>query len=170
MTSLQRPGFVHSAPGIAESGLLRRTLQAALADRPLWEPLIQFDSENRWYQRLEPTLDFDGELWLISWLPGQTTGLHDHGDSAGAFVVVEGELTEDFVDVTPNGLELLRVTRRVGAPRVFGHRYLHNVINTSDTPAVTVHAYTPELTFMTTYAWGDHGPEALRVQRVGEDW
>lgn len=170
MTSLRSPGFVRSTPTNAEAALLRRTLDAALAERHHWEPLIQYDAENRWYQRLDPATTFDGELWLISWLPGQGTGLHDHGDSAGAFVVIEGELTEHFADITPRGLELLEVTRRVGAPRIFGHRYLHNVTNTSDSPAVTVHAYTPTLDFMTTYAWDEHGPEAVRVQRAGRDW
>ena len=32
--------------------------------------------------------------WLLSWLPGQGTGLHDHGGSAGAFAVVRGTLHE----------------------------------------------------------------------------
>jgi hypothetical protein len=31
---------------------------------------------------------------VISWLPGQGTGFHDHGGSAGAFAVVWGTLLE----------------------------------------------------------------------------
>jgi hypothetical membrane protein len=34
------------------------------------------------------------EVWVISWLPGQATGFHDHGGSAGAFAVVWGTLME----------------------------------------------------------------------------
>ena len=30
----------------------------------------------------------------MSWLPGQQTDRHDHGDAAGAFTVVSGSLTE----------------------------------------------------------------------------
>ena len=37
------------------------------------------------------------EVWLLGWTPGQSVGLHDHGDANGAFVVVDGELTETSV-------------------------------------------------------------------------
>ncbi len=33
-------------------------------------------------------------VWLLSWLPGQRTGFHDHGSSGGAFTVVQGCLRE----------------------------------------------------------------------------
>src|ERR1700758_596155 len=39
-------------------------------------------------------LDESHEAWVISWLPGQATGFHDHGGSAGAFAVVWGTLVE----------------------------------------------------------------------------
>ena len=92
----------------------------------------------------------DLEVWLISWLPGQSTGFHDHGGSAGAFGVVWGALDE-FV-----------ATRRGAAPRVtsvtsgdvhaFGPRYVHDVRNSSGSSvAVSVHAYSPPLSTMTRY-------------------
>jgi TolB-like protein len=34
------------------------------------------------------------DIWAISWLLGQSTGFHDHGESAGAFVVATGLLEE----------------------------------------------------------------------------
>jgi hypothetical protein len=34
------------------------------------------------------------EVWVIGWTTGQNVRMHDHGSSAGAFVVTEGELTE----------------------------------------------------------------------------
>src|SRR5580698_6525136 len=37
------------------------------------------------------------EAWVIGWPPGGTIELHDHGDSAGAVVVVDGELVETLV-------------------------------------------------------------------------
>ena len=36
----------------------------------------------------------DYEAWLLTWLPGQSTGLHDHGGSAGAFTVLSGVVEE----------------------------------------------------------------------------
>ena len=34
------------------------------------------------------------EVWLLSWVPGQGSGLHDHGRSCGVLTVLRGALTE----------------------------------------------------------------------------
>ena len=57
-----------------------------------WVARVRLDPEGRWYERIHMTDDY--EVWLISWLPGQSTGFHDHGLSAGAFGVVWGALDE----------------------------------------------------------------------------
>ena len=41
---------------------------------------VRLDPEGRWYERMHMADDF--EVWLISWLPGQSTGFHDHGGRA----------------------------------------------------------------------------------------
>jgi hypothetical protein len=48
----------------------------------------RWDPAHRWYHRLNAQPDH--EAWLLTWRSG--TDLHDHGPSAGAFVVVTGEL------------------------------------------------------------------------------
>ncbi|HEY3734587.1 MAG TPA: hypothetical protein VGL63_11790 [Streptosporangiaceae bacterium] len=48
-----------------------------------WRGLVRYDPARRWYHRLEITNEY--EVWLLSWQPGQGTGFHDHGGSAGAF-------------------------------------------------------------------------------------
>ena len=68
-------------------------------DPSAWPFAPRFDPRQRWYDRLD-TAD-DHEVWLLTWLPGQGTDLHDHGGSAGAFVVVSGVLTEDTVQRRP---------------------------------------------------------------------
>ncbi len=47
-----------------------------------WLGQVRFDPARRWYCRL--VLADRYEVWLLTWLPGQQTGLHDHGRSAGA--------------------------------------------------------------------------------------
>ena len=64
----------------------------------LWTVQPQFDAANRWLACLAD--DPDAQIWLMTWLPGQRTDLHDHGGSTGAFVVVSGALTEEIA--TPN--------------------------------------------------------------------
>ncbi|MET0415887.1 MAG: cysteine dioxygenase, partial [Actinoplanes sp.] len=50
-----------------------------------WPVAPRFNPSERWYHRL--ALTDDHEVWLLTWLPGQGTELHDHGGSAGAFHV-----------------------------------------------------------------------------------
>src|ERR1700691_2570610 len=57
-----------------------------------WLTRVRLNPEGRWYERIH--LDDSHEVWVISWLPGQATGFHDHGGSAGAFAVVWGTLLE----------------------------------------------------------------------------
>ena len=123
------------------------------ADRGRWEPLVRYDALTRWYGQLETGEGY--EVWLLSWLPGQGSGSHDHGRSSGVLTVLAGELTE-------RSLTGAGQTERVldeGAQRVFSPGYLHEVVNTSLEPAVSLHVYFPGLTEMTPYgsAWGRQG-------------
>ena len=47
-----------------------------------WIDKVRLRAEQRWYERLYHGPDYD--VWVISWLPGQSTGFHDHGASSGA--------------------------------------------------------------------------------------
>ena len=57
-----------------------------------WMARVRLSADGRWYERVH--IDGQYEIWLISWLPGQATGFHDHGGSSGAFGVVFGTLEE----------------------------------------------------------------------------
>ena len=57
-----------------------------------WLTRVRLNPASRWYEQIH--LDDSHEVWVISWLPGQATGFHDHGGSAGAFTVVLGTLME----------------------------------------------------------------------------
>jgi Cysteine dioxygenase type I len=68
---------------LATTGV-RRTVAGHLATarryaaRPHDWPLApRFDPHQRWYHRL--ATERDAEVWLLTWLPGQGTDLHDHG-------------------------------------------------------------------------------------------
>ena len=113
-----------------------------------WVARVRLDPEGRWYERIHVS---DGyEAWLISWLPGQSTGFHDHGGSAGAFGVVWGALDECVV---PRGGGSALVSQVAsGDVRAFGRRYVHDVRNSATgSVAVSVHAYSPPLPQMTRY-------------------
>jgi hypothetical protein len=49
------------------------------------------------------------DAWLIDWGTGSGLGLHDHGGSTGAFVVVDGTLVETFRDIDRDHFEMQRL-------------------------------------------------------------
>jgi hypothetical protein len=112
-------------------------------------PFVDFDPDHRWHQRIYRDQRLD--VWLISWLPEQGTQLHDHGGSAGAFTVISGELAEA---VHQDGV-LREYRHGVGTSVGFGAQYVHDVRNLSDTPAVSVHAYSRPLSAMNYYDLDD---------------
>lgn len=130
----------------------------------------RFDPRGRWYRRLANEPDF--EAWLLTWLPRQGTDLHDHGDSAGAFVVLSGALTEQTVHVDPvSARPLLRGrTLTTGAGRAFGTGHIHQIVNRGSRPAVSLHVYGPALTRMTRYRIEGDRLLPAAVERAGADW
>ncbi|MFG2911148.1 cysteine dioxygenase [Kitasatospora sp. NPDC048286] len=122
-----------------------RLVREIAADRARWEPLVRYDALTRWYARLETGPGY--EVWLLSWLPGQSSGFHDHGESSGVMSVVRGELVER--SLTPTGEKTREL--RPGGQRVFSAGYLHEVVNGALEPAVSIHLYTPGLTEMNQY-------------------
>jgi rhodanese-related sulfurtransferase/mannose-6-phosphate isomerase-like protein (cupin superfamily) len=107
-----------------------------------WMDRVRLGVEHRWYEQLYR--DPDHDIWVISWLPGQSTGFHDHGESSGAFVVVTGVLEEHRP-----GKQAVVV--QAGDPRAFGPDYAHDVRNVSLAPAISIHAYSPPLSDMNKY-------------------
>jgi len=137
----------------------------------LWEPLVAYDPISRYYARLASEPDF--EAWLLTWVPGQGTDWHDHGGSAGAFVVVRGTLTERHATVSPLAPPRIEAEPRAlgeGSLRAFGTKHIHQVTNLGIEPAVSLHVYSPALLEMTTYA--EDGPRLWEIssQLVGVDW
>jgi hypothetical protein len=149
-----------------------RTDHLALAARyaaapDQWPMAPRFNPSQRWHHRIAAATDH--EVWLLTWLPGQGTDLHDHGGSAGAFHVLSGSLTEDTVVAgTP-----VRITAREfgeGAGRRFGGRHIHRITNRSVRPAISIHVYAPALTTMTRYRIGTGGLDVAVVERAGVQW
>lgn len=107
--------------------------RAFAVDRARWARLLRYDPEERFAVPVEVT--DEQEVWLMSWLPGQETDRHDHGDAAGAFTIVSGTLTEH---VLHRGVLL---SLSPGQTRVFGSGYAHRVRNNGSDPAVSLHVY-----------------------------
>jgi mannose-6-phosphate isomerase-like protein (cupin superfamily) len=154
-----------SRPGAGLVALARRYAE----DPSTWPSAPRFNAEPRWYARIGG--DSSHEAWLLTWLPGQATDLHDHGGSAGAFVVVSGLLTEQVVRA---GVEAPAVPREVtlpaGTARAFGARHIHRIVNTGTAPAISLHVYAPALREMTRYRIDEGTLNVAVVEKAGVDW
>lgn len=142
-------------------------LVSSIADQPgRWQHTVRFDPARRWFCRLD--LSTELEVWLLSWLPGQGTGFHDHGEAAGAFTVADGVLTERTV---PAG-QVTAASRvfTAGQARPFGLAHVHDVVNLSAAPAVSVHAYSPPLTAMRRFELTAGGLVHTSTESEGEGW
>ena len=134
-----------------------------------WPFAPRFNPHQRWYHRLasEP----HGEVWILTWLPGQGTDLHDHGGAIGAFFVVSGTLTERTV--TNSAAGSARFNDRLyrgGQGRSFGGHHIHQVTNHGTEPAISVHVYSPALAEMTRYDVAGGRLVVTAVDRAGADW
>jgi len=115
-------------------------------------------TDDRWFARLHG--DDEVDVWLISWVPGRRTELHDHGGSLGAVTVLSGALDEFRWD----GAQLRRRRLAAGDQAAFPLGWVHDVVwaptglRASATslsgppePSLSVHAYSPPLTVMSYY-------------------
>lgn len=163
-----RPSPAGSAP-LRLPDLLRATDLAADAvldgryDHLL--PQSGLPADGRWFTRIHGDEELD--IWLISWVRGHATELHDHGDSLGALTVLSGSLDEFRWDT-----DQLK-TRRLdaGDQATFPLGWVHDVVWAPSPapvgPTLSVHAYSPPLAEMSYYeVTGGQGGQGLDYRRT----
>lgn len=162
-TRLRVPDLLHATDQAADDVLSGR------CDHLL--PAGGVPGSRRWFTRMYGDEELD--IWLISWVPGHPTELHDHGGSLGALTVVSGSLNEFRWD----GRTLRRRQLDAGDQAGFPLGWVHDVVwapgpvrgSTSADQApiqatLSVHAYSPPLTAMSYYEVTDRN--RLRRQRT----
>jgi hypothetical protein len=149
-TRLRVPDLLHATDQAADHVLSGR------CDHLL--PKGGVPDSHRWFTRIQGDEELD--VWLISWVPGHATELHDHGGSLGALTVVSGSLNEFRWD----GRGLRRRRLDAGDQAGFPLGWVHDVvwvprpvpepagtIRRPVEPTLSVHAYSPPLTAMSYY-------------------
>jgi len=107
-----------------------------------WDLRRGESAHERHYERVLATPSY--EAWIIYWPAGTGLELHDHGDSAGAFAVVAGQLQE--TSVMPGRPEIRQL--RPGDAASIARGQVHGVSNTASEGATSVHVYSPPITTM----------------------
>jgi hypothetical protein len=164
-TRLRVPDLLHATDQAADDVLSGR------CDHLL--PTGGVPDAKRWFTRIYG--DDEVDIWLISWVPGHATELHDHGGSLGALTVLSGSLNEFRWD----GKGLRRRRLDAGDQAGFPLGWVHDVVwaprpvpaptagsaaAASVQPTLSVHAYSPPLTAMSYYEISDRN--TLRRQRT----
>ncbi|OBI27756.1 cysteine dioxygenase [Mycobacterium sp. E1386] len=166
-TRLRVPDLLHATDQAADDVLSGR------CDHLL--PPGGIPESRRWFTRIHGDEELD--VWLISWVPGHHTELHDHGGSLGALTVLSGSLNEFRWD----GRALRRRRLDAGDQAGFPLGWVHDVVwaprpvtvpvsglsgaaREPVTPSLSVHAYSPPLTAMSYYEVT--GRNRLRRQRT----
>lgn len=129
--------LIIAAPGPDTAPAQRLLTGLALdlaAATSVWRPLVRFDAAQRVTVRLPGPPGV--QVWLGTWLPGQSSDLHDHGSAFAALVVVEGVLVE-----RPDaGADPVRIVP--GQVAVLAPGASHSIANDEAEPAVSIHVRT----------------------------
>lgn len=142
---------------------LRALVDDVASASELWGARVRHDSQRRCYERVVATPTYDA--WLIGWSPGQAIPAHDHGASAGAVAVTEGQLVETS---WPSGSAppVSRVIAAGDRPHAFGAARVHALANLSHRAATSIHVYSPPLTAMGWCDGADAEPSVSPVRRA----
>jgi predicted metal-dependent enzyme (double-stranded beta helix superfamily) len=123
------------------SALELEQVATAIRDRPeLWEPLLVVDAHRRRYRLLYE--DEHTDIWVLCWMPGQSTGFHDHDVSDVGIAIARGMIVERQLKL-PTGATAVEL--RPGDTRQGPAGYIHSVAHGEGAPAVSIHCYSPPL-------------------------
>jgi predicted metal-dependent enzyme (double-stranded beta helix superfamily) len=127
---------------------LATLVRGIAADEQLWVPrlVLPEGGGRRWWTQLAGDAAVD--VWLLSWAPGHSTDLHDHGFSAAAFAVVRGQLSE-LRQGADGRLHAYR--RPAGSVTTVAAGVVHDVHGAGRSASVSIHAYSPPLREMNYY-------------------
>jgi hypothetical protein len=161
MTAVARRGPLL---GDLDRSALRDLITQIAADPDQWRALVRRGTEGRAFEQLRR--DEHVDVWVISWMNGSDTGFHDHDVSRGAVAVVEGDVIEERLVLGGAPREL---HHRAGDAFDFDASHVHRMRQVRDAPAVSIHAYSPPLWRMGTYAVAPDGTLRRRSISYAEE-
>jgi rhodanese-related sulfurtransferase len=126
------------------------------------EARVRHDPHRRWYEQVVATPRYDA--WVIGWAPGQAIPAHDHGVSAGALAVTDGELVETRWPAA-SGRPVSRAITAGDRPHAVAADRRHALANLGHRSATSVHVYSPPLASVRWVEGPDDEPTGGRAPR-----
>lgn len=112
----------------------------------LWRDQLVHDPFERQFALIARTERV--EVWAVAWMAGHDTGFHDHDASLAAVTVFEGAVCDERMAI---GGEAIATRHGAGETFSVGAGEIHRVRHAGDSPAITLHAYSPPLDRMGSY-------------------
>lgn len=140
---------------------LREAVASWEAQPGRWTGLVRHDPRERSFALLHR--DDELEVYLVCWMPGHDTGFHDHDRSAAEIAVVLGSVREERLALGAS----MEVTISAGQTRAVPRSAIHRIRHAGETPAITLHGYSPPLSSVGTYEVDENGA-LLRHPRPAE--
>lgn len=87
------------------------------------------------------------DMFVITWQPGQRSGIHYHPVFGCSYLVLQGKLLENLYVLDPTKTKMKKTGCRVHSQGTAGYIDnnigAHQIINNFTTPAVSLHIYSP---------------------------
>lgn len=154
-------------------GTLDDCFQRLCLPETLIEKHIHFSRETYTRNLVCRTPRFD--MLILCWKPGHITTIHDHVDSLNCTRVIHGQITNRFFRAQEQrgGTVQVEVTEEdhIGSGRCSGldRGGIHQMENTSDGDAVTLHIYAAPLRDITVYDPDRGTKEQVQLRYTLED-
>jgi uncharacterized NAD(P)/FAD-binding protein YdhS/mannose-6-phosphate isomerase-like protein (cupin superfamily) len=134
-------------------------------------PFIMSTAKPYGRRRVARTDDF--EVLVMTWLPGQRTGVHDHAGAASVFKILQGTAREITFEQSRDSLVTPHISRQLhlGDIGFDAGTVIHEVNNDADAklPLVSLHVYAPPLPEMRRFARRREQHEPVAAFRSGCD-
>ncbi|KAH3667412.1 hypothetical protein OGAPHI_003061 [Ogataea philodendri] len=85
----------------------------------------------------------NGNLLLLVWNPGRWSAIHDHAGAHCVMKILAGELTEEVIEESTLRTTQINTYVENDVAHIEDSIGLHRIANQSNTPAVSLHLYTP---------------------------
>lgn len=104
-----------------------------------WIKYIKYN--NNTYNRNLVYSNKNYDMYIMTWLPNQTTDFHNHSENGCLMKILSGNLTENMIN--NNNIKQVTVLKKNDVTYIDDLIGIHKISNNSDNVCVSLHIYSP---------------------------